>query len=192
LSGVCRKTFVTNTIGGRRGAGAAPGSHEAAAIDRRRIVDARAIWEAETLGWKWVPWPAVPQLTGETFTIERLVPMMDEPGGVARVIVPAVWPADRNDYALETVLKRTQPLPRMRAYHCRTQVRRAAAERAGAEAWGAWRDFNNAQNITWLTDRHRRRGSWALQARLRSSWLPVTAAPLNACGLHALPRISSF
>jgi len=36
-----------------------------------------------------------------TFTIERLVPMMDEAGVDRAVIVPPSWPGDRNDYALE-------------------------------------------------------------------------------------------
>ena len=41
-----------------------------------------------------------PQLP-EPFTIEKLVPMMDEAGVDRVVIVPPSWPGDRNDYALE-------------------------------------------------------------------------------------------
>ena len=37
----------------------------------------------------------------EPFTIEKLVPMMDEAGVDRVVIVPPSWPGDRNDYALE-------------------------------------------------------------------------------------------
>jgi hypothetical protein len=43
---------------------------------------------------------AKPQLP-EPFTIEKLVPMMDDAGVDRAVIVPPSWPGDRNDYALE-------------------------------------------------------------------------------------------
>ncbi|HEY6239894.1 MAG TPA: amidohydrolase family protein, partial [Burkholderiales bacterium] len=43
---------------------------------------------------------AKPQLP-EPFTIEKLVPMMDEAGVDRVVVVPPSWPGDRNDYALE-------------------------------------------------------------------------------------------
>ncbi len=66
----------------------------------RRIVDAQVhLWKAETPDWKWVP-GRPPQLP-EPFTIERLVPLMDEAGVSRVVIVPPSWPGDRNDYALE-------------------------------------------------------------------------------------------
>ena len=44
-------------------------------------------------------WPQLP----EPFTIEKLVPMMDEAGVDRVVIVPPSWEGDRNDYALEAV-----------------------------------------------------------------------------------------
>src|SRR5258707_12662078 len=86
------------------GAGAALGTqgpHKAAAqANRRLIVDAQVhLWKAESPDWKWVP-GLQPQLP-EPFTIERLVPMMDEAGMDRAVIVPPSWPGDRNDYALE-------------------------------------------------------------------------------------------
>ena len=69
---------------------------------RRRIVDAQVhLWKAETPDWPWVP-GRPPQLP-EPFTIEKLVPMMDEAGVDRVVIVPPSWPGDRNDYALEAV-----------------------------------------------------------------------------------------
>ena len=37
----------------------------------------------------------------EPFTIEKLVPLMDEAGVDRAVIVPPSWPGDRNDYGLE-------------------------------------------------------------------------------------------
>ena len=70
--------------------------------DRRLIVDAQVhLWKAESPDWQWVP-GLKPQLP-EPFTIERLVPMMDEAGVDRAVIVPPSWPGDRNDYALEAV-----------------------------------------------------------------------------------------
>ncbi len=69
---------------------------------RRRIVDAQVhLWTAETPDWKWVP--GRPPQMPEPFTIEKLVPMMDEDGVDRVVIVPPSWPGDRNDYALEAV-----------------------------------------------------------------------------------------
>ena len=66
------------------------------------IVDAQVhLWLAETPDWKWVP-GRKPQLP-EPFTIDKLVPMMDEAGVDRAVIVPPSWPGDRNDYALEAV-----------------------------------------------------------------------------------------
>ena len=70
------------------------------AQSKRMIVDAQAhLWKAESDDWKWVP-GRKPQLP-EPFTIEKLVPMMDEAGVDRAVIVPPSWPGDRNDYALE-------------------------------------------------------------------------------------------
>jgi hypothetical protein len=97
-----RRGFVTSTLG----AGAVlatQGPHKAAGqADRRLIVDAQVhLWKAESPDWKWVP-GLKPQLP-EPFTIERLVPMMDEAGVDRAVIVPPSWPGDRNDYALEAV-----------------------------------------------------------------------------------------
>jgi predicted TIM-barrel fold metal-dependent hydrolase len=72
------------------------------AVNGRIIVDAQAhLWKAESPDWKWVP-GRKPQLP-EPFTIEKLVPLMDEAGVDRLVIVPPSWPGDRNDYALEAV-----------------------------------------------------------------------------------------
>src|SRR5262249_43426892 len=66
----------------------------------KMIVDAQGhLWKAETPDWRWGP-GRVPQLP-EPFTIEKLVPMMDEAGVDRAVIVPPSWPGDRNDYGLE-------------------------------------------------------------------------------------------
>jgi predicted TIM-barrel fold metal-dependent hydrolase len=70
------------------------------ALNGRTIVDAQVhLWKAETPDWKWVP-GRKPQLP-EPFTIERLLPLMDEAGVDRCVIVPPSWPGDRNDYGLE-------------------------------------------------------------------------------------------
>ncbi len=64
------------------------------------IVDAQVhLWKANTPDRPWLP-GRVAQLP-EPFTIEQLVPMMDEAGVDRAVIVPPSWEGDRNDYALE-------------------------------------------------------------------------------------------
>jgi predicted TIM-barrel fold metal-dependent hydrolase len=64
------------------------------------IVDAQVhLWKAESPDWPWVP-GRKPQLP-EPFTVEKLVPLMDEAGVDRAVIVPPSWPGDRNDYGLE-------------------------------------------------------------------------------------------
>ena len=66
------------------------------------IVDAQVhVWKPEAPDRPWVP-GRVAQLP-EPFTIEKLVPMMDEAGVDRVVIVPPSWEGDRNDYALEAV-----------------------------------------------------------------------------------------
>ena len=72
-----------------------------AASQRRRIADAQVhLWKAQSPDWPWVP-GRTPQLP-EPFTIEKLVPLMDEAGVSRAVIVPPSWPGDRNDYGLES------------------------------------------------------------------------------------------
>src|SRR5205823_830700 len=72
----------------------------AADARKRMIVDAQVhLWKAATPDWPWVPGLS-PQLP-EPFTIEKLVPMMDQAGVVRAVIVPPSWPGDRNEYGLE-------------------------------------------------------------------------------------------
>jgi predicted TIM-barrel fold metal-dependent hydrolase len=94
-------------IGSALGAGlalATPGCQQMAAQPARKriVVDAQVhLWTAETPDWRWVP-GARPQLP-EPFTIEKLVPLMDEAGVDRVVVVPPSWPGDRNDYALEAV-----------------------------------------------------------------------------------------
>jgi predicted TIM-barrel fold metal-dependent hydrolase len=78
----------------------APETAPAQSGQRRRIVDAQIhLWTAESPDWKWVP--GRPPQMPEPFTIEKVVPMMDDAGVDRVVIVPPSWPGDRNDYALE-------------------------------------------------------------------------------------------
>ena len=148
-----RRSFVIGSLG----AGAVlatQGPHKAAAqANRRLIVDAQVhLWKAESPDWKWVS-GLQPQLP-EPFTIERLVPMMDEAGVDRAVIVPPSWPGDRNDYALEAVKR----------YPTRFRVmgRIPLQDPKSADLLPKWKEqqgmlgvrvtFNNAQTIPWLTD----------------------------------------
>lgn len=94
-----RRQFIHATVA----AGATlavQGASKSMAQSKRTIVDAQAhLWKAESEDWKWVP-GRKPQLP-EPFTIDKLVPMMDEAGVDRVVVVPPSWPGDRNDYALE-------------------------------------------------------------------------------------------
>src|SRR5450631_3070529 len=148
-----RRNFVASSLG----AGAVlatQGPQEAAAqVDRRMIVDAQVhLWKAESEDWTWVPGLA-PQLP-EPFTIERLVPMMDEAGVDRVVVVPPSWPGDRNDYALEAA----------RRYPTRFRImgKIPLQDPKSAALLPRWREqpgmaglrviFNTPQTLPWLTD----------------------------------------
>jgi predicted TIM-barrel fold metal-dependent hydrolase len=101
-----RRDFLDSTVGA--GLALATSQHAAAQTPaaqgarKRMIVDAQVhLWKAESPDWPWIP-NARPQMP-EPFTIEKLVPLMDEAGVDRVVIVPPSWPGDRNDYALEAV-----------------------------------------------------------------------------------------
>ena len=150
---VSRRSFL-NTAIGAGAALAAPGPRRAAAqVDRRMIVDAQVhLWKAESEDWKWVP-GLQPQLP-EPFTIERLVPMMDEAGVDRVVIVPPSWPGDRNDYALEA----TRRYPR----RFRIMGKLPLQDPKGAALLPKWREqpgmaglrviFNTPQTLPQLTN----------------------------------------
>jgi predicted TIM-barrel fold metal-dependent hydrolase len=97
-----RRSFLNSTVG----AGVALATAQqaaprpAAAQAKRLIVDAQVhLWKAESPDWPWMP-GMKPQMP-EPFTIEKLVPLMDEAGVDRAVIVPPSWPGDRNDYGVE-------------------------------------------------------------------------------------------
>jgi len=94
------------STGAMPAAGGAPGAEAEASRApgrrRRSIVDAQVhLWKAETPGRPWSPGGAARAQLPEPFTIEKLLPMMDEAGVDRVVIVPPSWEGDRVDYALE-------------------------------------------------------------------------------------------
>jgi hypothetical protein len=148
-----RRSFIANTVAAGAVLAAQGPRTAAAQADRRTIVDAQVhLWKAETPEWKWVP-GLKPQLP-EPFTIERLVPMMDEAGVDRVVIVPPSWPGDRNDYAMEAAIR----------YPARFRVmgRIPLADPTSADLLPRWREqpglagvrviFITAQTIPWLSD----------------------------------------
>lgn len=95
---VTRRHFIAGAAGAS--ALAAAGCQTTATSGKRMIVDAQVhLWKAASADWPWVP-GMKPQMP-EPFTIEKLVPMMDEAGVDRVVVVPPSWPGDRNDYGLE-------------------------------------------------------------------------------------------
>ncbi len=97
-----RRSFLTGTVA----TGVALSMQDAAATvgqQKRVIVDAQVhLWPANTPERPWLP-GAKPQLP-EPFTIERIIPLMDE-AGVDRVVIvpPASLEGERVDYAQEAV-----------------------------------------------------------------------------------------
>jgi predicted TIM-barrel fold metal-dependent hydrolase len=86
-----RRQFIPATLA----AGVALASQKATAQAKRTIVDAQVhLWKNESEDWG----PGVKPQMPEPFTIEKLVPLMDQ-AGVDRVVV--VPPGDSNDYGLE-------------------------------------------------------------------------------------------
>ncbi len=92
-----RRQFVASRVAAGTAAGP---SSSTAQSGKRTIVDAQVhLWKAQSDDWKWVP-GMKPQMP-EPFTIEKLVPLMDEAGVARVVVVPPSWPGDRNDYGVE-------------------------------------------------------------------------------------------
>ena len=92
-----RRRFLGTTLG--VGAALAADGCATQPAGKRMIADAQVhLWKANTPDWPWVP-GVKPQLP-EPFTIERVLPMMDE-AGVDRVVIVPPGVNDRNDYALE-------------------------------------------------------------------------------------------
>jgi predicted TIM-barrel fold metal-dependent hydrolase len=97
-----RRKFVGGTIGAGLAMAIAEPQHVVAQPRRRLVVDSQVhLWKASTPDRPWAP-DARPQLP-EPFTIERLVPMMDEAGVDRVIIVPPTLEGYRLDYAQEAV-----------------------------------------------------------------------------------------
>ena len=150
---VSRRGFLNATVGAGAALATQGPRRAPAQVDRRMIVDAQVhLWKAESEDWKWVS-GLVPQLP-EPFTIERLVPMMDEAGVDRVVIVPPSWPGDRNDYALEAV--------RRHPTRFRIMGKLPLQDPKSAALLPRWREqpgmvglrviFNTPQTLPWLTD----------------------------------------
>src|SRR5882672_9857966 len=93
-----RREFIAGSLAA--GTLAAAGCQSMGGGGKRQLVDAQVhLWKAASADWPWMP-GMKPQMS-EPFTIEKLVPLMDEAGVERVVIVPPSWPGDRNDYALE-------------------------------------------------------------------------------------------
>jgi predicted TIM-barrel fold metal-dependent hydrolase len=150
-----RRSFLNSTLGVSANVLVPVQASRRAAAQpaRRMIVDAQVhLWKAESPDWQWVP-GLKPQLP-EPFTIERLVPMMDEAGVDRVVVVPPSWPGDRNDYGLEAA----------RRYPGRFHVmgRIPLQNPQSAALLPQWKEqpgmvgirltFNNDVTIPWLTD----------------------------------------
>src|SRR6516162_1364553 len=148
-----RRSFIANTVAAGAVLTVQRPRSAAAQADRRMIVDAQVhLWKAETPEWKWVPGlkPQLPQ----PFTIERLVPMMDEAGVDRVVIVPPSWPGDRNDYAIEAVKRYPNRF--------RIMGKIPLQDPKSADLLPKWKEqpgmvglrviFNNEQTIPWLTN----------------------------------------
>jgi predicted TIM-barrel fold metal-dependent hydrolase len=119
---------------------------------KRTIVDAQVhLWKANTPDWPWDA-RAVAQLP-EPFTIERVLPMMDE-AGVDRVVIVPPGINDRNDYALEAAKRYPNRFGIMG--RVRLQDPKSAAllltwkQQPGM--LGVRVTFNTPQTLAWLSD----------------------------------------
>ena len=148
-----RRSFLNNALGAGAALAASRAPQAVAQGGGRMIVDAQVhLWKAESPDWKWVP-GARPQLP-EPFTIEKLVPMMNEAGVNRVVIVPPSWIGDRNDYGLEAV----QRYPGRFAVMGRIPLQ----DPKSAALLPKWKDepgmlgvrvtFNSPAQANWLTD----------------------------------------
>ncbi|MHC2251074.1 putative TIM-barrel fold metal-dependent hydrolase [Bradyrhizobium embrapense] len=97
-----RRSFLTGTVATGVALSSQP-LRTAIAQQKRTIVDSQVhLWPASTPQRPWLP-AAKPQLP-EPFTIERIIPLMDE-AGVDRVVIvpPGSLEGERIDYAQEAV-----------------------------------------------------------------------------------------
>lgn len=145
-----RRQFVTTTLA----AGVALTSQKAITRPAKRaIVDAQVhLWKAESEDWKWIP-GTKPQMQ-EPFTIEKLMPMMDQAGIDRVVVVPPSWPGDRNDYALEAARRYPNRFAVMGRIPLQTPQSAALLPKWKEQPGmlGVRVTFLNDVTATWLTD----------------------------------------
>jgi len=145
-----RRKFIGTTLGA--GVALATAGCATQPAGKRTIVDAQVhMWKANTPDWPWVA-GATPQLP-EPFTIERIVPLMNE-AGVDRVVIVPPTLNDRNDYALEAVKRHPTRFGVMGRIPLENPKSAALLPR--------WRDqpgmlgvrvtFNTPQTLKWLSD----------------------------------------
>ena len=96
-----RRSFLNSTLGaGLASATSRQSAAQTPAVQparKRLIIDAQVhVWKAESADWQWVR-GLKPQMP-EPFTIEKLMPLMDEAGVDRAIIIPPDWPGYRNDY----------------------------------------------------------------------------------------------
>ena len=145
-----RRKFLGTTIGA--GVALATGACATQPAGKRMIVDAQVhLWKANGPDYPWNP-GATPQLP-EPFTVERVVPLMDE-AGVDRVVLVPPALNDVNSYALEAV----------RRYPGRFAVmgRIPLQDPKSAALLPGWKDqpgmlgvrvtFNTPETLAWLSD----------------------------------------
>src|SRR3954451_3280113 len=147
-----RRNFIGTTL--VAGAALTAGAQQARPqpASKRTIVDAQVhFWKANSPDWAWDP-GARPQLP-EPFTIERVLPLMDE-AGVDRVVIVPPGLNDRNDYALEAARR----YPNRFAIMGRVPLH----DPKSAALLPTWKQqpgmlgvrvtFNTPQTLAWLSD----------------------------------------
>ena len=145
-----RRKFIGTTLGA--GVALATGACATQPAGKRMIVDAQVhVWKANGPDYPWNP-GATPQLP-EPFTVERVVPLMDE-AGVDRVVIVPPAINDVNSYALEAV----------RRYPSRFAVmgRISLQDPKSAALLPGWKNqpgmlglrvsFNTPETLAWLSD----------------------------------------
>ena len=145
-----RRKFLGTTIGA--GVALATGACATQPAGKRAIVDAQVhLWKANGPDYPWNP-GAKPQLQ-EPFTVERVIPLMDE-AGVDRVVIVPPALNEVNSYALEAV----------RRYPGRFAVmgRIPLQDPKSAALLPGWKNqpgmlgvrltFNTPETLAWLSD----------------------------------------
>ena len=145
-----RRRFLGTTFGAS--VALAAGGCATQPASKRMIVDAQVhLWKANTPDWPWLP-GVKPQLP-EPFTIERVLPLMDE-AGVDRVVIVPPGLNDRNDYAIEAAKRypnRFGVMGRITLQDPKSAALLPAWKRQPGML-GVRLTFNTPQTVAWLSD----------------------------------------